>query len=414
MPLPLTGMKVLDLSNVLAGPFCGYHLARLGAEVVKVERPEGGDLARRLGADEDLARREFGLTFIAVNADKQSLALDLKSARGKEIFLRLVEDVDVVLENFRPGVMERLGLDYQVLKSRNPRLIYCAISGFGQEGPWAGRPAYDQIIQGLSGAMSVTGTPEIGPLRAGFPLADMIAGLNAAMAILAALAGDPRLRESRFIDVSLLDCTIASMGWAVTSFLNAGVVPGPQGNENTSAAPSGAFKAADGLINISANEQKQFLSLCELIGRPDLPHDPRFKDGHARKRHRDALNRAIEDRLAARPAAEWEILLNDNGVPAGRVLTVPEILEEQQIVSRKLVETLGVSNKDGQPLRIMRPGFRFDEDYPQPSDPRQLGADTATWLARIGFTGDEIAALTQAGTVKCAGPVPIRETARGA
>src|SRR5690349_681811 len=176
--LPLDGVRVIELANVLAGPFCAYHLARLGALVIKVENPAGGDLARRLGADPEMARRSMGLSFVAVNAGKQSVAVDLKHPRGKEIVRRLAAQVDVVLENFRPKVMERLGLGYDVLAGDNPRLIYCAVSGFGQTGPWAGRPAYDQIVQGLSGAMSVTGDARAAPLRAGFPISDTIGGLT--------------------------------------------------------------------------------------------------------------------------------------------------------------------------------------------------------------------------------------------
>src|SRR6476620_2992386 len=187
MTLPLHGVRVLDLSNVLAGPFCGYNLARLGARVVKIENPRGGDLARRLGADPAMSERLLGLSFVAVNAAKDSVALDLKTAAGRDVFLRLVDQADVVLENFRPKVMERLGLGPKLLTTRNPALIYCAISGFGQDGPWATRPPYDQIVQGLSGVMSVTGDKESAPLRAGFPISDTLAGLTAAFAISASL-----------------------------------------------------------------------------------------------------------------------------------------------------------------------------------------------------------------------------------
>jgi crotonobetainyl-CoA:carnitine CoA-transferase CaiB-like acyl-CoA transferase len=214
MTLPLAGIRVLDLSNVLAGPFCGYHLARLGAEVIKIENPKGGDLARRLGADPAMAKGLMGLSFVAVNADKQSVAIDFKSADGKEIFLRLVEKADVVLENFRPKVMERLGLGYAVLSKRNPRIVYCAISGFGQDGPWVGRPAYDQIVQGLSGVMSVTGDAQTAPLRTGFPISDTIAGLTASFAITAALVEQRTTGRGRRIDVSLLESTLAAMGWS--------------------------------------------------------------------------------------------------------------------------------------------------------------------------------------------------------
>jgi crotonobetainyl-CoA:carnitine CoA-transferase CaiB-like acyl-CoA transferase len=397
--LPLEGTRVLDLTNVLAGPFCGYQLARMGAEVVKVENPKGGDLARRLGADPEMARREMGLSFVAVNAHKQSIALDLKDPRGKAVFLDLVEHADVVLENFRPNVMKRLGLDYPVLVARNPRLVYCAISGFGQTGPWAERPAYDQIVQGLAGVMSVTGDEKSAPLRTGFPICDTIGGMTAAFAVAAALAGQRATGQGRFIDVSLLESTLAAMGWVVSNFLNGGTVPRPMGNENVTAAPSGTFRTGNGLLNISANEQKQFETLLDLIGRPDLASDARFAERQSRKRHRDGLRALIEDRLAARSAAEWETLFNAHGVPAGQVLGVPEILDEPQVRDRGFVETLPATTPDGGSLRITRPGFRLDEPMPAPTDPPSLGADTRTWLRRLGRSDEEIDAMARAGIV---------------
>ena len=402
MTLPLDGVRVLDLSNVLAGPFCGYNLARLGAEVIKIENPQGGDLARRLGGDPAMAKDLFGLSFVAVNAGKQSIALDLKSAEGKDIFLRLVDRADVVLENFRPKVMERLGLGYDVLSRRNPRIVYCAISGFGCDGPWAGRPAYDQIVQGLSGVMSVTGDSHSAPLRAGFPISDTMAGLTASFAIAAALVDQRASGRGRFIDVSLLESTLAAMGWVVSNHLNAGLIPEPMGNENFTACPSGTFKTGTGPLNIAANEQKQYEKLCDLIGRPQLKTDPRFAERQARKVNRDAMNAEINQGLASRSAEEWEALLNAAGVPAGCVLGVPQVLREEQVVGRRFVETLAAHNPKGEPLRVTRPGFRLDEDFPTPAPPPRLGADTAAWLARIGYGANEISRLHGAGVVACA------------
>lgn len=399
MTMPLQGVRVLDLSNVLAGPFCGYNLARLGAEVIKIEKPDGGDLARKLGADPEMAARLSGLSFVAVNADKQSIVLDLKATEGKEIFLRLVKEADVVLENFRPGVMKRLGLSYQTLAAVNSRIVYCAISGFGQTGPWAGRPAYDQIVQGLSGVMSVTGDAQTAPLRTGFPISDTISGLTAAFAISAALVDQRQTGKGRFIDVSLLESTLATMGWVVSNHLNADVDPKPIGNENFTAAPSGTFRTADGLLNIAANEQKQFETLCHLVKRPDLTGDARFSTRQARKDNRHALNEELNAALAARTAREWERLMNEAGVPAGCVLTVPEIIAETQITQRAFVETLETKGRGGRSLRITRPGFLLDEAYPQPSRPPELGQNTLEWLQRLGFSGDEIDDLIRRGIV---------------
>jgi crotonobetainyl-CoA:carnitine CoA-transferase CaiB-like acyl-CoA transferase len=397
--LPLEGVRVLDLSNVLSGPFCGYQLARMGAEVVKVENPRGGDLGRGVGADPEKVKRLMGGAFVAINAGKQSIALDLKDKRGKEVFLRLVEKADVVLENFRPGVMDRLGVGYEVMKARNPRLVYCAISGFGATGPWAGRAAYDQIVQGLSGVMSVTGDSGSAPLRAGFPVTDMIGGLTGAFAIAAALVEQRATGKGRAIDVSMLEATIAAMGWAVSYWLCDGVAPEPMGNENVTAAPSGTFRTKDGAINIAANDQKQFAALCALIGRQELVGDARFVDRGTRARNREALRREIEPALASRSAAEWETLLNGEGVPSGRILSVPEILETEQVRIRGLVETLPMTDGRGAPLRTTRPGFLLEEGFPPPGAAPGLGADTRPWLEHLGYDKDAIAALARDGVI---------------
>ena len=402
MSLPLAGVRVLDLSNVLAGPFCGYNLARMGAEVVKVENPKGGDLARHLGADPTMAQRLFGLSFVAVNACKQSIALDLKSDEGHAVFLKLVDKADALLENYRPKVMERLGLGYATLAERNPKLVYCAISGFGQEGPWANRPAYDQIVQGLSGAMSVTGDPRSAPLRTGFPISDTLAGLTAAFAISAALVEQRATGRGRFIDVSLLESTLAAMGWVVSNHLNAGILPEPMGNDNFTAAPSGTFKTGTGPLNISANEPKQFEKLCELIGRPDLPKEERFGERNTRKLHRAALNDEINKALKAKSAEQWEEIFNAAGVPAGCVLSVQEALRQPQLVGRRFVETLPGEPVDGHELRVTRPGFLLDEDFPQPSAPPALGADTAVWLEKLGYGRAEIDSMARRGVVRVA------------
>lgn len=412
MTLPLAGIRVLDLSNVLAGPFCGYHLARLGAEVIKVENPKGGDLARRLGADPEMAKRLMGLSFVAVNADKQSVAIDFKSAEGKEIFLRLVEQSDVVLENFRPQVMERLGLGYSVLSRRNPRIVYCAISGFGQNGPWAGRPAYDQIVQGLSGAMSVTGDADSAPLRTGFPIADTIAGITAAFAISAALVDQRATGRGRCIDVSLLESTLAAMGWVVSNHLNGHVDPKPMGNENFTAAPSGTFSTSAGPLNIAANEQKQYESLCDIVGRPELKSDPRFAERQSRKDNRAALKKELEVALNRRPAKEWERLLNEQGVPAGCVLSVPEILAEEQVTGRKFVEQFKAEASGGQAMRVTRPGFRLEQDFPEPAPPPLLGQDTKRWLGAVGYSAQDIAALGARGVIAFANRPTVKETVK--
>ena len=337
--LPLKNIRVLDLTNVLAGPFCAYQLAIMGAEVIKVERPAGGDLARRLGADAELSRAAMGASFLAQNAGKRSLTLDLKNPAGREVFHRLVAGAHVLVENFRPGVMARLGLAYDDLKQPYPGLVYCSISGFGQDGPLSARPAYDQIVQGMSGLMSVTGDAASAPLRVGTPICDTIGGLTAAFAITAALLKARESGTGEYLDVSMLDSVIAAMGWVVSNYLTAGQVPQPMGNDNFPASPSGAFRPGDGMINIAANEQRQFEALVRVIGRGRIATDPRFADREARKENRAALTAEIEAALATRTSRQWVGLLVAEGVPAGEILSVPEILAHDQVAARGLLRT---------------------------------------------------------------------------
>ena len=397
---PLTGVTVLDLTNVLAGPFAAYQLACLGARVVKIESPEG-DLARKLGADPVPAGSGMGISFLAVNAGKESLVIDLKQPAGKALLLDLVDRADVLLENFRPGVMDRLGIGPDVLRGRNPRLVYCAISGFGHDGPLASRPAYDQIIQGLSGVMSVTGDAASAPLRVGYPVCDTTGGLTAAFAICAQLLHARASGAGAFLDVSMLDATLAAMGWVVSNCLNAGVDPQPLGNDNFTAAPSGTFRTGDGLLNIAANEQRQFEALADIVGAPEWKHDARFAERESRKRHRNVLNAALERALAPRSAVDWEQLLVDAGVPAGRVLTVPAILRHAHVAEAQLVATYADVPGVRQPVRVARPGFRIDGSRPRAaSPPPMLSAQRDALLQELGYDEARRAALVASGAVR--------------
>ena len=400
MSQSLQGIRVLDLTNVLAGPFCAYQLALLGATVIKVEVPGEGDLARQLGADADLNARHMGASFLAQNAGKQSITLNLKAAAARNVLLRLVDGADVLVENFRPGVMTRLGLSCETLKERNPRLIYCAISGFGQHGPLKGAPAYDQIIQGMSGIMSITGSDTSAPLRVGYPVADTLAGITAAFAICAALVRRSRCNEGDFIDVSMLDCALGAMGWAVSNYLIAGVEPQPQGNDNFTAAPSGAFKTSDGLLNIAANKQDQFESLVGAIGRPDLATDARFANREARKHNRAALTLQLEAVLQTQCSAHWAALFTRLGVPAGAVLSVPEALQLPQVQLRGLVKNFEHEAALGRPLKLVRAGFKQSSGDPDVATaPPLLGQQTDELLASLGYTANDIAQLRAEGAV---------------
>lgn len=398
MALPLAGVRVLDLSNVLAGPFCAYQLSMLGAEVIKVENPDGGDLARRLGADPVASARNMGASFVAVNAGKQSITLNLKDPRGKAILRDMVKTADVLVENFRPGVMTRLELGYETLKEINPALVYCAISGFGNDGEMADRPAYDQIIQGISGAMSVTGDSQSAPLRVGYPVSDTVGGLTAAFGICAALVDARSTGQGRMLDVSMLESTLATMGWVVSNYLNAGVTPQPMGNENFTAAPSGTFRTRDGLLNIAANESRQFVSLCNAIGRPDLPGDSRFSERNARKVNRVALKAEIEAALASDTASVWDAKLTSAGVPVGRVLTVPEILAHPHLVSREFVCELEAGDATRQ--RVTRAGLRVSGERTAPSSAAPLlSANTDAQLALLGYSPAQIDTLRTEGVI---------------
>ncbi|GAA2503562.1 CaiB/BaiF CoA transferase family protein [Winogradskya humida] len=331
---PLTGIRVLDLTNVLAGPYCTYQLMLLGAEIVKIEVPGHGDLARRLGPDSSLNAAGIGASFLAQNSGKKSVELNLKEPAGRARFEDLVGEADVLMENFRAGVLARMGYPWERLRELNPGLVYCAITGFGQDGPMSQAPAYDQIIQGLSGMMSITGTPDTAPLRVGFPISDTVGGLTAALAVTAALTGRQRDGRGRFLDVSMLEASVSAMGWAVSNYLVSGAAPEPMGDQNATAAPSGTFETADGPLNIAANRQEQFATLCRLLERPELLTDPRFAERESRKQHRAALNHELNTSLAARPAHEWELLLSRAGVPAARILTVPQAVASDQLAAR--------------------------------------------------------------------------------
>ena len=397
---PLNRIRVLDLTNVLSGPFCAYQLAQLGAEVVKVEMPGTGDLARQLGADETLNAKLMGASFLAQNGGKKSVTANLKTEGGRRVLLDLARTADVLVENFRPGVMDRLGVGYQALAEINPSLVYCAISGFGQTGPMRDAPAYDQIIQGLAGVMSITGDARCSPMRVGYPVADTIGGLTAAFAISSALVRRARTGEGAFIDVSMLDCVLGTMGWVVSNYLIAGQDPVPMGNDNFTAAPSGAFATGNGLINIAANKQEQFEALAAAVGREDWLQDPRFAQRESRKRNRAELNEALEAALHSKSASEWETILNRIGIPAGRILSVPEALKNEQISERVLLRTMHQVPGLDRSITVTRSGFKLSGGDPDiPSPPPSLGQHTEAVLKELHYTEEDIVRLRRAGAI---------------
>lgn len=390
---PLDGIRVLDLTNVLAGPYCSYQLMLFGAEVVKIEVPGSGDLARHLGPDPALNDAGLGASFLAQNAGKKSVELDLKDSAQRAVFEDLVRGADVLLENFRAGVLARLGYDWDRLRALNPGLVYCAISGFGQTGPMSQAPAYDQIIQGLSGMMSITGTEDTAPLRVGFPVCDTVGGLMAALAISSALVGRERTGEGSFLDLSMLEASISAMGWTVSHYLISGVQPAPMGQQNVTAAPSGTFETADGLLNIAANRQTQFEKLCGLLDRNDLVTDPRFADREARKLNRDALNDELTRELRKRTAAEWEQALPAIGVPAARILSVPQAVSSEQLAHRGFFTEVPFPGDGDRVVRASGNGVLLNGEPLLPSGaPPMLGehnGQTAEFVSRWLAAGEQ-------------------------
>jgi len=394
----LAGIRVLDLTNVLSGPFATVHLALLGAEVIKIENPADGDLARKLGCVPEFNRKLMGTSFLAQNANKKSMTLNLKAPEGKEIFRTLVKGADVLVENFRPDVMKRLGLAYDVLGALNPRLIYCAISGFGQTGPDALKPAYDQIIQGLSGEMAINGDERLHPLRAGFPVCDTVGGLNAAFAVMAALYHRERTGEGQFIDVALLDSIMPLMGWVVANLMIGGQQPVLMGNDNFTAAPSGVFRTGDGYINIAANKQEQWESVADLLGLPELKADARFREREGRKKNRKELTPLLEEKLMQKETAAWVDELNHHGVPAGAILPLGGAVNQAQVAHRNAFAAVTVPGIGD--LRVFNLTAKFSKTPGRVTGPPPaLGEHTKEVLGGIGYSEEDMATLKESGVV---------------
>lgn len=381
-PTPLAGLRIVDLTQVLAGPYCTYQLALLGAEVIKVE-PPGGEWTRRGGGQGELAAQGLGLTFCVQNSDKQCVEVDLKDPAGLEAVLRLVDDADVFIQNYRPGVAERLGLGVAAVQARNADLVYCSVSAYGSDGPIGGRPAYDHVVQAMSGIMQTTGTDEMGPVKVGAPYVDYATGLNAAFAIMAALAERRRTGEGQVVDVSMLDTTLNLMASNVVAVATTGDDLPKLGNEAASRAPSsGCFAGSDGeRVMLAANNERQFADLCAGLGHAEWASDERWSDPRERRKNQAELRDLMSQAFATDTAARWEARLVGFGVPVSRVRTLSEVIDEGQPAARGLLHEIGVGSEA---TAVMVPGIGFqlngDSLGPQRA-PRSVGSDNDTWLA---------------------------------
>ena len=380
-PAPLAGITVIDLTQVFAGPYCTYQLALLGAKVVKVE-PPGGELTRYGGAVADLSAEGLGLPYCTQNADKDCIEIDLKVPQGVAKVLELVAAADIFVQNYRPGVAERLGIGEAMVRSAKSDIIYCSISAYGGEGPVGHRPAYDHVVQAMSGIMQTTGTEEMGPVKVGAPYVDYATGLNAAFAIMAALRERDRTAEPQTVDVAMLDTALNLMANNMVATATTGNEIPKLGNEAASRAPSsGCFASSDGvLIMLAANNERQFMDLCAVLGHAEWTVDERWRHPRQRADHQDALRVEIEKAFQRRSAAEWETLLDQAGVPASRVRSLGEVLAEGQPNARDLLRQLPVGSQNSA-VSLPAIGFRLNGDSLQPTRaPRKNGHDNDRYL----------------------------------
>ena len=395
-PRPLAGVRVLDLTQFLAGPFATQILGDLGAEVVKLEAPSG-DWSRSLpphfiGPD--------SAYYLSVNRNKKSVVADMKSADGLALVKRLVGASDIVMENFRPGVLDRLGLVYEDLAMENEGLIWCSISGFGQNGPDRDRPAYDMIVQALSGGMSMTGEPGEPAVRAGIPIGDLCAGMYGTIGVLAALEARRRTGKGRLVDVAMLDCQVAMLCYQAAYFLHSGNEPGRQGRGHASIPTYRSFDAGNGTeLVITANTERMWRALCGVLGREELADDPRFATNDDRYANRFELWPLLEAAFREKDADAWVPLLLEAGIPVGRVNTLGAAFSNPQIVHRDMV--LDLTARDGRRVRVAGNPIKFDHDTPSPAAfPPLLGENTRDVLGEVlGLAEEEIEAALAAGIV---------------
>ena len=392
---PLAGMVTLDLTQILAGPMCAMVLADMGADVIKVEKPNGGDDNRRMGPP---FIKDWSAGFLAVNRNKRSLALDLRGEAGRGVFRRLVEDADVVVENFRPGVMQRLGLGYEELKAIKPSLVYCAISGFGGTGPARNRGGFDLVAQGVSGLMSITGHPDSPPAKVGVPITDLTAGLFAANGIMAAYIHALKTGQGQMVDTSLMEAGVAYTVWESSVYFAEGEIPGPLGSAHRVSAPYQALRTRNGYLNLGAATQPTWEQLCRAIGREDLMEDDRFRAPWDRKAREEELAALLEETFSTQDTEHWLELLDSAGVVAGPIYNMEQVYRDPQVLAREmLVDTedpvLGTIHNIGVPVKLSATPGSIRRRAPA------LGEHSAEVLLERGFTQGEVDVLLAEGVI---------------
>ena len=392
---PLSGMVILDLTQILAGPMCTMVLADMGADVIKIEKPNGGDDNRRMGPP---FIKDWSAGFLAVNRNKRSLSLDLRGEAGRGVLRRLVEGADVVVENFRPGVMERLGLGYEELAAIKSSLVYCTISGFGSTGPARNRGGFDLVAQGVSGLMSITGHPNSPPAKVGVPITDLTAGLFAANGIMAAYIHALKTGQGQMVDTSLMEAGVAYTVWESSVYFAEGEIPGPLGSAHRVSAPYQALRTRDGYLNLGAATQPTWEQLCRAIGREDLMEDERFRAPWDRKAREKELAALLEETFSAHDTAHWLQLLDDAGVVAGPIYNMEQVYQDPQVLAREmLVDThdpvLGTIHNIGVPVKLSATPGSIRRRAPA------LGEHSAEVLLERGFTQSEVDALLSEGVI---------------
>jgi formyl-CoA transferase len=396
---PLAGIRVLELANYMAGPYCGMLLGDLGADVIKVENPQGGDYAR----GNPPFRDGDGAGFLLLNRNKRSLALDLKRPRGHALFLDLARTADVLIENFRPGTARDLGIDYDALAALNPRLIYLSASAYGQTGPYSERPGLDLILQGMSGLMSITGEEGGPPVKVGVPICDLTAALYGAYAIQAALLARHRTGEGQYIDVSLYEAGVALAVWEAAAYWTTGDVPGRLGSAHRSSAPYQAIRTADGYVTVGATSPPNWARFCAALGLEHLEQDERFATNAARRARYQELAALIEEVTVTQPSTHWYRVLEEAGVPCGVLQTYDQVLADPHLQARGFFADLphprgGTMPALGSPARLSKTPVRLRRAGPL------LGEHTAEILGEVGCTADEVAVLAAQGVVRLAQP----------